>query len=327
MIRFAVENDIPAIMEFIDTYWKKGHILGVNESFFRYEHDLCEEVSYVISTDNHEQIEAIIGYIPYGKTNRDAMTVMWKANHTEDPFLGVKLLQYLADNGSIRIIASSGINVKTVGIYQYLGYTTGIMTQWYRLNKKPGYVIAKVENDEIPIVKHECQLPLVELPTFTDLLRVFSFADYAARNPKPCKEEWYVKKRYFMHPIYRYRVFAVVNSVGNADTILVFREQEQSGAKVLRMIDCLGDFCKIGRVTLAIDRLLEQDDMEYVDCYEAGLCADLFLNAGWRQVKDSGNIIPNYFFPYVQQNIDIRYFTSDPEIVLFKGDGDQDRPS
>lgn len=327
MIRAAAEHDIPAIMQFIDAYWKKGHILGSNKSFFLYEHNLQGEVSFIISTDAQDHIEAILGYIPYGKSSRDVMTVMWKANHTGDPFLGVKLIQYLTENGNIRILASPGINEKTVGIYQYLGYTTGIMTHWYRLNKKDKYAIANVNNDEIPAVEQKCQYPWVEIRSFADLARIFSFANYKARDPKPYKEPWYIQKRYFDHPIYRYRIFGVLKDGNRADTILVFRVQEQNGAKALRMIDCLGDFENIGRVTYAVDHLLKQENMEYVDCYETGLSADMFLDAGWRRVKNSDVIIPNYFAPFVQQNIDIRYFTSDPEIVLFKGDGDQDRPS
>lgn len=42
-------------------------------------------------------------------------------------------------------------------------------------------------------------------------------------------------------------------------------------------------------------------------------------------MKDSGNIIPNYLSPYEKSNVDIHYCSSDPKVILFRGDGDQDR--
>jgi hypothetical protein len=40
------------------------------------------------------------------------------------------------------------------------------------------------------------------------------------------------------------------------------------------------------------------------------------------------NIIPNYFEPFVAENIDIYFFSNTNEkVYIFKGDGDQDRPN
>jgi hypothetical protein len=327
MIRFASQQDITDIMKFIDTYWKNGHILGRNEEFFQYEHNIQGEVSYVISKDEQDHINAILGYIPYGKRNRDVMTVIWKANHTCDPFLGIRLLQYLTENGSVRIAASPGINKKTRGVYQYLGYTTGKMTHWYRLNYRDNYKIAYVVNKEIPIVEEKKHIQLIELKNISDLEEKFDFSLYQKSNPKPYKEKWYIEKRYFNHPIYRYNVFGLESSSKKIETILVFRNQECNGSNVLRMIDCIGKMDNIEIATTAIDNLTKQYDAEYVDCYETGLKNELFLNSGWKKADDSGNIIPNYFSPYLQENIDIYYFSTAPDIVLFKGDGDQDRPN
>ena len=41
-------------------------------------------------------------------------------------------------------------------------------------------------------------------------------------------------------------------------------------------------------------------------------------------------VIPNYFEPFIQENISISYFTDSQNLEnlrIFKADGDQDRPS
>lgn len=327
-IDFASESDIDDIMEFIDTYWKKGHILGTNREFFQYEHNINGEISYVISRDEQNHIVAILGYIPYGKKNRDVMTVMWKANHTEDPFLGVKLLQHLIENGNIRIAASPGINKKTRGIYQYLGYTVGVMTHWYRLcGGRTDFRIAGITDGEIPSVSATPRLNLIPIKDYSELEEKFDFQQYKDSAPKPYKEKWYIKKRYFGHPIYQYQVFGIETDAEKIETILIFRLQECSGSAALRLIDCIGAFDKITKITAALDELMIKYNAEYIDCYETGLKDEIFSGAGWKKVKKSANIIPNYFAPYVQENVDIHFFSTDADIVLFKGDGDQDRPN
>lgn len=44
-------------------------------------------------------------------------------------------------------------------------------------------------------------------------------------------------------------------------------------------------------------------------------------------VVGSGNIMPDYFAPFEQRNIDIYYMSEIEDVILFKGDGDMDRPN
>lgn len=324
MIRFAKEKDIDAIMAFIDTYWRKGHILGNDKEFFQYEHLLEEGVSYVISEDENGEINAILGYIPYGKTNRDLMTVMWKANHTAHASLGLELFKFLKENGDARIMASPGSNPKLKGLYHYLGYQFGKMTHWYRLRYQSNYYVAKILDDEIPSVDGNAEY--IEIATWKDLESQFDFENYT-KAVKPYKEAWYIKKRYFNHPKYNYRLFGIKNTYGKVDLLLIFRVISVNDYNVVRLVDCIGDFSIIDSISNVLDDVLEKYKAEYVDCYEAGLPDKFMICSGWKKTEGSGNIIPNYFAPFMQENIDIYYFTSDPEIVLFKGDGDQDRPN
>lgn len=324
MIRFAKEKDIEGIMKFIDTYWRKGHILGNSRSFFEYEHLLPEGVSFVISEDDNREINAILGYIPYGNSNRDLMTVMWKANHTAHSSLGLELFKYLKDNGAARIMASPGSNPKLKGLYHYLGYQFGKMVQWYRLRPQNSYSIAKISDSDIPV--GSSNTTYVNLNSWKMLEEQFDFDNYT-RKIKPYKEAWYIRKRYFDHPIYDYDVYGVCGAIEKPQLLMVFRVINVNGINIVRLIDCIGDFSLLDSVSGLLDDILEKYQAEYVDCYETGLSDVSMKKSGWKKTEGSGNIIPNYFAPFTQKNIDIYYFSSDPDIVLFKGDGDQDRPN
>ena len=79
----------------------------------------------------------------------------------------------------------------------------------------------------------------------------------------------------------------------------------------------------------ALDKLLHDAGAEYLDCYNAGIPAAVWAAAGLTERReDDGVIIPNYLTPPLRQNTEYYYFTNQPDgFVLFKADGDQDRPN
>jgi len=327
MIKFAEYENIPSIMRFIDEHWKKNHILARDRVFFEYQYRMGKKVNFVISQADSGEINGILGFIPYGKKEKtDIMLALWKVVHTDNPLLGVDLLQFLADHINARIIACSGINKRVMALYQWLGYHVGELIQWYRLGSRQDYHIAKINNATIPKVSVE-QWSWSEFNTFRDFQTKFNIAEYSRETVKPYKEPWYIRHRYFYHPVYRYRLFGLHQPDGAINTVLVFRVQEYQSAKALRLIDCIGKPDGILHATALIDRLLSDTDSEYADVFEVGIPDELLLQAGWIKVSDSGNIIPDYFAPFVRENVKIYYCSTDSNIVLFKGDGDQDRPS
>ena len=60
-----------------------------------------------------------------------------------------------------------------------------------------------------------------------------------------------------------------------------------------------------------------------------GIPAEIWQAAGFTErVEGDGCVIPNYLTPPLRENTEYYYFTSKPEnFVLFKADGDQDRPN
>ena len=97
---------------------------------------------------------------------------------------------------------------------------------------------------------------------------------------------------------------------------------EKSTGKVLFEI-------RLPRIGAALDAIMNHAGAEYMDCYNAGIPADVWLAAGFTErVEGDGCIIPNYLTPPLHENTEYYYFTNKPEnFVLFKADGDQDRPN
>ena len=73
---------------------------------------------------------------------------------------------------------------------------------------------------------------------------------------------------------------------------------------------------------------MKEKNIEYVDFYCDGIKEEYLMDAGFAllQEKDT-NIIPNYFSPYIKENIDIYVSSTKQGTVFTKADADQDRPN
>ena len=329
MIRFAEKKDAKAIMNFIDEFWRKDHILARDEAIFRYEYESDDGINMALALNDEGGIDGLMGFIPYGEENRDIMLSLWKANKTDNPMLGIEILKFVMDETGSRTIACPGIAKKTMGTYQFMGFKTGFMNQWYRLGKRDDYAIAEVTNSEIPTSVCDKAKYIKRIATKEECESRFNFEVYKASNPVPFKEKEYIIKRYFNHPVYQYEVYGAFDNdkETECDTLLIFRKQPANGATALRFVDVIGNFDALYDCTESMDSLIAESDAEYADLYEVGMDEEKMMAAGWKKVADSGNIIPNYFAPFCKENITIPYCTTDEKIHLFKADGAQDRPN
>lgn len=327
IIRYATVEDIPRIMAFVDENWKKGHILSRDRGLFEWQYINNGKLNMVVGETYEGDIQAILGFIPYSADDeKDFSLALWKAMDGT-AFLGVKLLMFLIKEEPHRNIFCNGINLETTeGIYQRLGFKIGKLQQWYRLEKVEKYQIAKVIDDSIPKTVYDNGYTLGCIADLKDLLKCSSKRMFD-RAAVPFKSKEYISKRYFNHPMYDYVVYGVYKNNKEIDTAIVFRIQECGDSRVLRIIDVIGDYSNIYLVTRQIDELAIEYKAEYVDLYEMGLSDDELYKAGWLKVGSNENIIPNYFAPFTQCNVDISISTMNEEIVIFKGDGDQDRPN
>ncbi|GHU44660.1 hypothetical protein FACS1894111_12280 [Clostridia bacterium] len=178
------------------------------------------------------------------------------------------------------------------------------------------------------------QKPNVACASCTELIKINGIDELDGRfdfeydkNRIPYKDKWYIKRRYFEHPVYDYMVWALRDKTEAYGGLLFCREVTQNGAKALKIIDYLGDIQLIAGLESAFGKILETENYEYIDLYCAGVEDELLYAAGFSlRTETDPNIIPNYFEPFVQKNIEIRYHTDNDKALFFRGDADRDRP-
>ena len=327
MIRFAKWDDIPQIMSFIGEHWQAGHILSRDREMLLFQHKWGDELAFVLSVSDDGAIDGMIGYIPYGGgALRDVAACMWRAL---SPMAAVRILRFLLENGRVRLKVGVGANPKTsVPIFKALGFATGRMTHWYRLNPAAQYSIASIKEPRVPqpsAPQGECRLARIE--DAERLEAAFDFSRYTMEGHKPYKELGYIKRRYFEHPIYKYAVYGAAEPGKKAALLLVLRKEERGASCALRLVDCIGEHSLLPRVTAELDSLLAASGAECIDLYEAGLPSSLLTVGGWLDVAGTQNIIPDHYAPYECRNVDVYFDATQKDAVLFKGDGDRDRPA
>ena len=323
MIRFAKIEDIDKIMQFINDEWKQNHILARDKSFFEYMYVIDGKVNFVISSDNNETINGILGFIPYDKKYEQISFAVWKALRSVDGMVGMALLNFIEKELRPNIITTPGINAKTtIPIYRFLGYEVGKMKHYYRIVPRENYKIAVIHNTEVKNVLLKTDIIFKEINLFED----YKNFDIMFEKEAIKKEFWYIERRYFSHPIYKYRCF-LLQRKNEKPLVIIVREQEINTNKCLRVVDMLGNYSMLLDATNAIDSILKKEGYEYIDCYVSGVEKQIFMDAGWNDVDDTNDIIPNYFAPFEQTNIDIYYSCKPKNMVIFRGDGDQDRPN
>ncbi|WP_299125661.1 hypothetical protein [uncultured Tenacibaculum sp.] len=337
-IALASQEDIKDIMSFIDSEWKEGHILSRDQNFFLYEHREKDRINFVISRNLENKIDGVLGFIPsaLGEVS-DVCTVIWKVSKsstTQNPILGIQLLQFLETQKIVRNVLSLGINQKTIGIYKYLNMYTNSLDQFVIINKNiKDFKIAKINNLDDRLLVNK----LVSLKENYVVNRVkndvelssFEFEKY--RECIPYKNKEYFYKRYFEHPIYEYQIYGAYSNESIV-SLIVTRVQTCNNSKVLRIVDFLGEEKCLPNYGRFFSDLIEEKNYEYADFYCFGLEKEKMIEAGFQLVDCSSEdlIIPNYFSPFLQKNVQMHFFTNANEIKslkLFKANGDQDRPN
>lgn len=330
-IRLAKYDEIPLIMAFIEENWKKGHILARDRGFFEYE--FLEEdgtVNVLIAIDRKKQtIEAMQGILKASrdKSHLDIWGSCWKVLPGNMPMLGFEVWNQCTIQTGARYQLGIGGNPNTAKIVlERMLHTKLIkMKHYYILNdSKKNFQIAKIVNKE---KMHKISSPQFLVERIYDEEQFISFyPDIDNPEAVPYKDAWYLTKKYFQHPIYRYEVYRISDQ-GKTQSFFAIRLQECGTSKAARMVEYVGDSAAIAYTGNFFVNYLEENNCEYIDFYNYGFTEQSLLAAGFIQrTEDDANIIPNYFHPFVQENIDIWIMQPIDGAIYCKADGDQDRP-
>lgn len=326
-VRRAVYEDIPGIMQFMDEHWKPGNILAKNRDFFEWQFVDGDKLNMFIGVDEEtSKIYGMIGAVVYNKSeNPDISTCTWQVIKSSHPMLGIELSEYMDKQLNWRFNFGAGLSKKAVKINKLMGRVVIEMDHYYRLADREDYQIAKVMDKRIPVVE-ENGYSLERIDSAEEMKKIISAEALAAQILS--KDYTYIEKRYFGHPVFHYDIWKIVDESGDSQSVLITRDESVQDRKVCEIIDHYGDREDLGKISPALDRLMKEREYEFVDVYSYGIPVQIYEQGGFvRCDETSVNIIPNYFHPFVQENISLKLVDPMLEAArIFRGDGDQDRP-
>lgn len=223
-IRLASLSEIDAIMQFIDKYWKKSHIMSLDKNLFIYEFVDNNTVNIIIACDkNTQKIEAIAGFLPCSRTTdtskMDVWGSLWMVNtsHKNISFLGVELIKRLMTFLHCRSHLGIGINPATsLPIHKVIFHEkTSKMNHYYILNPQ-------IRDYKIAVVKQiKYNPPFINIPQtsciqFNNINEIRKNFDIENLDTIPHKDFWYINKRFFNHPYYSYLIYGLkdINNQG-----------------------------------------------------------------------------------------------------------------
>lgn len=320
-LRLARPEEAERVIGFINENFDWKLPLVNLPEYFNFYYRNGDALQYALAEENG-QLLAVAGYIRANESPApDIWVSVWVAKKGHNG-VGLDLMNALPRLTGASVVACNNIRPKTMAFYRFLGWHADRVPHFYRLSGQEKYTLARVTDLTVLPVSGDLTLERVNSP---EQLAELGLPE-TPHTPK--KDLWYLIRRYFAFPHLIYNVYCAREN-GVTLACLVARVVDSGCGKVLRIVDFIGRDETLPRLGKAIDGLLHAAGAEYAECYCAGIPAEVFAAAGFCE-RDEGseNILPNYLTPPLFENTEYYYFTSNPDqFVLFKADGDQDRPN
>ena len=331
-LRFGDNADVELITNFIDQHWKQGHILSQDRELFEYMYlEKDGRLNYVIAIEpQSNEVIAILGYIPSDSSHSRISLSMWKSR--SDSYLrkykaGLAVLRFLIHELNPKSIFSTGTTIEAGVFFKFLGYSFDVMIH---------HLIVNSEISDFRIIRNPP--PCSFYPQSSDLSDsslVLIKSDEELHRAvlglgltKTLKDVDYLCHRYLHHPRFKYEVREVLLNARTVG-ILMFRRSIANDRSCIRIIDVIGaEICLKSAIGPLAQEMFANGD-EYIDLMSWGLDSIKIKQAGFTNRREfSDCVLPEYFSPFSQTTVDRWLFTNLPDTeIIYKGDGDQDRPN
>lgn len=334
--RIATIEDVDDIMKFIHVEWGDNHILAHDRALFVWQYGCSEygdnkTINVVLMTEKSGQIVGMIGFIPYSdnKKHLHISTAITKISSKNImPMAGIELMRRQTVLVGEEANFASGTNPNTIlPIFERIfKHKVGIMQQYYILNESIStYRVAVPNREEYNNSFQPSGYTLVEVDTFAGLCEKYDLNEI--NDHMSIKSPNYIKKRFFEHPYYLYRKWVLADEEGKGVGVIFGREITVAQTRILRFVDYRGNLAHLEKLGTALHNLINEENYEYVDLMASDLTKVKMRDAGFNLLNPDGDaVIPHYFEPYIQRNIK-NYYQTNYDLVIFKADGDQDRPN
>ena len=340
---FCKSTNKNKVKKFISDNWKKNHILAENDILFDWQY-INEDGNYnfVLAIEESEII-GLLGFIPPNKysnqknTSRDYWLALWTIKEGATyPGLGIGMISYLKSKCNIDNIYTVGLSNIAVQIYKSLKYNVSYLKHYVLINSQlKDAKIINLSSDlyirNKSFIKSDC--------SFTEVYNNEILNDDIINSNNLFKKNTYKDKdylinKYIKHPFYKYRFFLI--KLERLECIVVIRMVKALNSSALRIVECFGNCELVSKIGTEFDKILIKENHEYLDFVQRGVDEQIFQQSGFIDVEDQkGLIVPNYFEPFNPSNKKIYFayknFSGLKSInfkpIIFKGDGDQDRPN
>ena len=334
--KICEREDLPRLLTFIDTYWKKNHILVRSKEILDFQYYNREEDKYdFVLAENTQtgELDGIRGWIrvaqydpalaEYDEVWSAVSKVRTDVENNEIKVLGSYLWRYLEKHKGFGTV---GISRFSFAMHTAIRHKLCSLGQYFILNSETKeFKIATIPAD------YQCLTNVTEdkwhLREIEDINEIAD--DAVLAYYRPFKSKTYLINRFAKHPVYHYYFYGIY--MGNdLQALLVGKFVEINGSKILRIVDVLGSLEEVGNLYQDFQSILKETRSEYVDFLCYGINDDVFQRMGFDKLNPEQNelIIPNYFEPFEAKNIVINGAYKPAErYCMFKADADQDRPS
>lgn len=333
-------EEVDDLVKYIHENWSENHILCTSRVLLDWQHkSKCGKYyNFIIARSlKTYDVCGVLGFIPTShfsndlEQNGEVWPVLWKVSQgPEYVGIGVALFNFLTTEFAFKSIYSISISEISRPIYEKLGYKQGSFSQLALINSNiDNYCIATIDNNfKIPSLTADKCFDL-RIINKKEVIREISDPNLYGRAV--IKNVDYFVNRYLKHPVFSYRFFGVYRKL-ELCAFLVTRVVKHNQRSVIRVVDIQGDIKSITKITKLLHDILVKENHEYIDIMQFGLPEKVYMKSGFVKVGGNQNIvIPDYFQPFVKSNIDIIFAIKSEniknDIILFKGDGDQDRPN
>lgn len=314
------------IMEFIGKNWNQNHILFRNRDFFEWMYVDSNGCNFIVAMDKNGNMFGMEGVIKYNSSEHpDIAGTMWKAVKTSNPCLGMEIGEKMYEVYQARCDVAPGVNRKAMRINRMLGYLAMPLRHYYILGQCENYNIALVVERPKRLVENTNKR-FILLHSRDEVAEIID--DDLQRQKTPYKDLNYIIHRYMEHPIYKYELLGIQEAGKAVRSIVIGREVSYGNSCVYKIVDYLGYYEDLSGTASCFYNLIDERQYEYVDLYCYGIPGEILKAAGFCERMADEIVIPNYFSPFERKNVEIYFSSSRSEgLNVFRGDGDQDRPS
>ena len=329
IIKQANNIDKNSILEFIKHHWSPTHILTKKNNIFDNYYKEKKKLNFLIAKDKNK-IVGLLGFIKDEKYSKLSESIVWTSilkSLQNYPTIGILLVNKLINKFKGSDIGCMGNNIQSEKLFKLLGFLTKNLNHYYIINPKYSNfnLIKFKKKNKISLIKKKPRVRLKYNLIHKGNVKKLPSINFRGKNNS------FLINKYIKNSFYNYKIFGIYDLEKNLKSIIVIRIVKTKNSKCIRVIDHFGNFEEIINTIYLFHELLNKYDAEYIDFYSSRNIPSLLLKFINKNYFKKDIIIPNYYEPFIQKNIKIRYGIFFKKIKrsyeLFKSEGDSERPN